>query len=108
MEMLELLDNAEDSFLEGIKLLLKDNEELDGDECEVGDLIFEIADSEVPIYYYDILSVAQSDVGLATQEPEMECKTAIGCITTNIFAHIHEHLETEKYQLIEKAKEKEE
>ena len=62
MEMLELLDNAEDSFLEGIKLLLEDNEELDGDECEVGDLIFEIADSEVPIYYYDILSVAQSDV----------------------------------------------
>ena len=104
MEMLEVLDNAEDSFKEALKLLLEDNEELDGDECEVGDTIFEIADSEVPIYYYDILSVAQSDVGLATEEPEMECKTAIGCITTNIFTQIHEHLETEKYQIIEQLK----
>ena len=104
MEINEVLDNAEDSFKEAVKCALEQNDDLDGDECEIGDILHEVADSEVPIYYFDILSVAQSDVGLATEEPEIECKTAIGCITTNIFTAIYEHLEGCKHEIIEKIK----
>ena len=105
MEINEVLDNAEDSFKEAIKYEVEQDNDIDGDSDEVYDMMCEIADSEVPIYYSDILSVAQSHVGLATEEPEMESKTAIGCITSNIYAMIWEHLDNKKHELVEKAKE---
>ena len=40
-------------------------------ESELSDLIYEVADSRVPIYHYKLLEVAQSNLYLATCEPEL-------------------------------------
>ena len=40
-------------------------------EDDIYDLIHTIADSHVPIYNYDVLKVAMSNLRLATSEPEL-------------------------------------
>lgn len=53
------------------------------------DRIWEYVDSACPIYTYDILAVAQSDLDLAVLEPECYAfggdKTAVNAISGNIF-----------------------
>ena len=69
-------------------------DEIDRDEPH--DVIFEIADSNVPIYNYDLLDVASNNINIAVNEPELGpafdgSPTPINVIAANIF----EYLETE-------------
>ena len=46
-------------------------------EDEITDLIYELADSWVPIYTRDLLEVCQDNLRLATSEPEFEFSTPL-------------------------------
>jgi len=58
------------------------------------DIATEIADSFVPVMTYDLLEIAQNDLWLATNEPEMMAfsgkNTAVNAIAGNIYAELIE------------------
>ena len=60
------------------------------------DLIHEVANSNVPIYYADILEVAIDDIHIATNEPEIPAfngsPTPINIIAANIFEAVENAL----------------
>jgi len=76
---------------------LRERIEENPDEREPHDWIHEIADSNVPIYYSDILQYAADDIDLATAEPEIGpafdgSPTPINVIAANIFDRLEEAL----------------
>lgn len=69
----------------------------DDSNQDENDLIFEIADSSVPVYNYDILSLALDDLDLALSEPENGpafdgTSTPINIIAANVFEAIESAL----------------
>jgi len=81
----QIIDDAKDEFQECL---------MEGVQYPE-DAIAEIADSAVPIYYHEIAYVAQSDIGLLLDEPELGAAsgdnftgmqgTAIAYIAANIY-----------------------
>lgn len=60
---------------------------------ELCDLIFEIADSNVPIYTGDLMQLAADNIYLATEEPELGpafdgSPTPVNIVAANVFEHI--------------------
>lgn len=56
--------------------------------------LFEIVDSVIPVYNYDLLTIAASNLDLATEDPEIYGfdgeHTAVNAIAGNLFAHLEE------------------
>ena len=80
-----------------------------GDD-EPHDRIFEIADSWVPIYTYDIIMCAADNISLAVDEPELGpafdgSPTPVNIIAANIFEYIEaalwEYFEDHKEDYLE-------
>jgi len=95
------LRELEKMALETLQEYLEDDPDLDEH-----DTIFEIADSCVPVYTYDILQLAAENLFLATDEPELGpafdgSPTPVNIIAANIF----EHLERVLWENIEEIKE---
>jgi len=80
-------------------LVIDGKEELEErwkDEKYPSDLVHEIADSLVPVYYSDLLEIAQRDIWLATTEPELGPAFDGEATPTNIIAaNIYEYLSNE-------------
>ena len=61
------------------------------------DTVFEVADSNVPIYTYDLLTLAADELALATEEPELGpafdgSPTPTNIIAANVFERIEQEL----------------
>lgn len=72
---------------------IKDNE----DATDIGDIIHEVADWWVPVYYYKLLQAALSDISLAIRVPELWPafngeNTPVNLIAANIYERIVEEL----------------
>ena len=103
--MTELIDNAEEYFMEDIERDIEQSIK-DGDtwdetleniaNADICDSVHDIADSCSPIYTADILDCAKSDLWLATTTPECRAfggeATAVNIIVGNIYEKICEHL----------------
>ena len=64
---------------------------------DADDVIHEIADNAVPIYYYDIGQYAAHNSWLMTETPDiMSDGTAIQQIQANIYTYIYDELTTYK------------
>jgi len=83
-------------------------------DCEYPeDLIAEIADSSVPIYYNQIAKIAQSDIGLILDEPELGActgdnfrgmeNTPVAYIAANIYEQVQQAL----FELLEEMERRE-
>ena len=71
----------------------------DGDNYDADDVIHEIADNAVPIYYYDIGQYAANNSWLMTQTPEtVPNGTAHDQIQANIYEYIVEGLYEHKQE----------
>ncbi|WP_167631040.1 hypothetical protein [Mariprofundus ferrooxydans] len=91
-------------------------EQLEGAEYPE-DLVFEIADSWVPIYYSQIAALAAEDISLMLDEPELgpACGdnfigkegTPIAWIAANIFERIEAALQEELQTLMQEKEEAE-
>ena len=66
------LFELEDGFKAELESMVKDLSEDD-----ITDLIYELADSWVPIYTRDLLEVCQDNLRFATSEPEFEFSTPL-------------------------------
>ena len=90
----DVVEGAQDELEERYKEICRDN---DG-ECDIddlGDVVHEVADSHLPIYYCDIWSVAGdnfNDLVLAVPEIEPNERTPIGIMTANIFEYLTQEL----------------
>lgn len=93
----DILNDAEEEFKE----LIEDKdpqERLDYlEQDEPHDDIFEIADSNVPVYTGDLLELAADNYDLAFNEPEIGpafdgSPTPINIIAANVFEGIEHHL----------------
>lgn len=58
------------------------------EELDHSERISQYADSCCPIYNYDILSVAQSELWLALESPDWECDSPLSSIQANIINHL--------------------
>jgi len=117
--MSRTLREIENDVLEELKERLEGNVELHyGGEIVVSideyDLYHEIADSNVPIYNYDLMRLGADNLFLAVDEPELGpafdgSPTPVNIIAANIYEHLQdhmlEHVETIKEQLIEEMEE---
>jgi len=88
-ELYKTLKNAKEELLEWI------TENPDDDEPH--DRIFEIADSYVPVYNYDLLQWASENLDFAVDKPELGpafdgSPTPINIIAANIFEYIESEL----------------
>lgn len=79
-----LLNDIEHDFLAELVECLN----LNGDEPS--DIIHEVADSHIPIYYIDLLSIAQCNLWLAVEKPEIPAETAVQAISYNLYDHLVE------------------
>ena len=81
------LEEFQSKFFEG---------EWDTDDDEASDIISEIADSRIPIFTYQVLEVAISDLWLAYDSPEIygwSCKISpLQLIQANIYEHLQSKL----------------
>jgi len=99
-----IIENAKAEFIERYK---------DAEYPE--DIIAEIADSSVPIYYNHIAQVAQSDISLILDQPELGAasgdnftgmeKTAVAYIAANIYERIQQALFELLYEIQNKREE---
>ena len=92
----DLKNEARESFMDSLSYEGFNSWD-DLESFEPHDMIFEITDSCVPIYTYDLLAVAQSNLWLATYEPEMGpafdgSPTPTNIIAANIFEAIEQDL----------------
>jgi len=110
----EVLADAEADLTERIEYSVNEEEySYDDDDGEhIDDMLHEVADNNVPIYYTQLLEVCMSDISMATDTPEIvECDNAISCIQANIYQEIYDTLHGRKFIIYEeieenKAKEK--
>lgn len=63
MTLHDVLEMARQDFRDGLEYIDRTNED------EVTELIWETADTSVPVYTTDLLDVARSDLGLCSVEP---------------------------------------
>ena len=74
------------------------------DECS--DLLYEIADSHVPVYYSTLLDLAAKHNHLGTDIPEIGpafdgSPTPTNIIAANVYEHLFDHLSNELHTAIE-------
>ena len=65
------------------------------DDDKAYDSICEIADSHIPIYTYQVLEVAMSDLWLVYDSPAMyssNCQSPLQLIQANIYEHLQSKL----------------
>jgi len=120
--MSRTLREIENDVLEELKEQLEGNVELHyGGEIVVSideyDLYHEIADSNVPIYNYDLMQLGADNLFLAVNEPELGpafdgSPTPVNIIAANVYEHLQDHMleniETIKEQLIDEMEEEDE
>ena len=91
----DILEDARDSLVIEIDRILIDDPEANLSR-EAEDLVHEIADNNVPIYYKDIVECARSKINLATTTPELWSATndvtAANLISMNIYEELTSHL----------------
>ena len=63
-----------------------------GSEGEALDRVHDFADALVPVYTYDLLSLAESDLSLATMRPEREGFNQTGSAANIITANVYDRL----------------
>tara|TARA_R100000781_G_C4031642_1_gene110810 strand:+ start:144 stop:506 length:363 start_codon:yes stop_codon:yes gene_type:complete len=100
----EVLADAELELRERIEFAVNEEEySYDDDDGEyIDDILHEVADNNIPIYYTQLLEVCMSDISMATETPEIgECDNAISCIQANIYQEIYDMLHEAKYELYE-------
>ena len=92
----DVKESARESFLDALEY---ENFESFSDlkAFEPHDMIFETADSSVPVYTYDLLTIAASDLWLATETPDLGpafdgSPTPVNIIAANIFEAIEADL----------------
>ena len=91
-----ILEDAGDALTTEIDRILIDDPESDlSRECQ--DLVHEIADDSVPIYYYEQIECARDNMDLATTVPELGPAfggepTACNIIAANIYEKLVSHL----------------
>ena len=84
-----LKDLLEDACEEYDEIICNDD---DGDVCDE-DVIFEIADNAIPIYYWDIAQYAAHNTWLMLEKPEINSDgNAHDQIQANIYGYITEGL----------------
>lgn len=92
-------------FKDRVRDAVRDEAELLRENSYPEDILHEIADSCVPIYNYELLEVAQSDLWLAVEELEIFAfggdHTAVGAIAGNLFREL-EQVAREEWQKIER------
>ena len=66
-------------------------------EDEVYDLIYEIVDSRMPIYHVDVLAIAQSNLWLAVDVPEVWPAYWIASPVNLILSNIYEYVKDELF-----------
>lgn len=59
-------------------------------ESERDDYLYELVDSYNPLYTARALEIAQNDLWLAVDTPDMDCRNAFDCIISNINTHLRE------------------
>jgi len=106
----EVLADAEQVLLEELDKITDDDPEANL-SIEAEDLIHELADNHVPIYYVDIIECARSDINLATTRPELAPvlnneATACNIISANIYEELVSHLHGVLDKYIDKQEEK--
>ena len=106
----EVLADAEQVLLEELDKITDEDPEANLSR-EAEDLIHEIADNNVPIYYVDIVECARSDINLATTVPELgpafnNEATACNIIAANIYEELISHLHGILDKYIDKQEEK--
>ena len=104
LHITDVLDYAEDNLRNRITFAVEvEGYSYDDDDGEIiDDMIHEVADEEIPIYYTQLLEVCMSDISMATETPEIgECDNAISCIQANIYQEIYDMLCAVRYELYE-------
>lgn len=99
MTMKELFDNARDVLDESLLYAIEEGD-LDPerpDRFEPHDLIFEAADSSVPVYTSELMELAAENIELATSEPELGPAfggepTPTNIVAANVFEAIEQDL----------------
>ena len=99
-----ILDSAEEEFIDMV-------EQGEVTEHNCTEVIFELADSNTPIYTGDLLETAISSYDLAVTEPEVFAfdgeHTAVNAIAGNIYEELIQHLHDVWYRLEEDRLERE-
>ncbi len=91
----ELLKDSRDDFDEAIDYFDEQERADFFEQDEPHDLIFERADSMVPIYTADLMQLAADNVYLAVEEPELGpafdgSPTPVNIVAANVFTAIEE------------------
>lgn len=73
-------------------------EEWDTDDDEASDIISEIADGRIPIYTYEVLEVAMSNLRLACDSPKIYGWDWKPSPSELIQANIYEHLQSKLFE----------
>lgn len=80
-------------------LLLKDiehyfinelNEYLKEEDTDVSDIIYEVAEHNIPVYYTELLHLASMNLWLAIEEPDIPVNNAMQVIHYNLNQHLIE------------------
>ena len=106
----EVLADAEQVLLEELDRITDEDPEANLSR-KAEDLVPEIADNNVPIYYVDIVECARSDINLATTIPDLgpafnNEATACNIIAANIYEELLSHLHGVLDKYIDKQEEK--
>lgn len=104
-EWWNLQDNARESLIENLQYEIDSDKYESFEELEQGieisDMIFETADSMVPVYYSELLDLAADNNNLATDEPELGpasgcnfdgTNSPINIIAANVFEALESYL----------------
>ena len=91
----DIIESAKTDLEERFEYLVEAGDYHDG--FEPHDIIYEVADSNVPIYNHDILQAAADDISLGTDEPELGpafdgSPTPVNIIAANIYERIQQEM----------------
>lgn len=83
--MIMFLLDIEYYFLEDLKIAIKDKQYDD-----ITRWLYEIAGQSIPVFYGNLLEIAQYNLWLAVEEPELPIKFAVQAIECNLYDHLVE------------------
>ena len=112
---MDTIRELEKNVLDELRERLKEYAEIEDQEVnfynmDEYDVFHEIADSNVPIYNYDLLQLASDNIFLAVNEPELGpafdgSHTPINIIAANVYEYLQEYMldniETVKEEIAE-------
>ena len=106
----DILEDAGDALTTEIHKILIDDPEANLSR-EAEDLVHEIADDSVPVYYYEQIECARDNMNLATTVPELGPAfggeaTACNIIAANIYEKLVSHLHGVLEECIDRQEEK--